>query len=98
MVLDNGSHFDAMIGSDPIADFLFQILSQFPAPGNTAAADAGGRLINDMYAGKGPRNRGTGFMGLRVTDQPRRRDGRRFVAGRRCDCGSRCRRAAVDAA
>ena len=28
VVLDNGSHFDAMIGSDPIADFLFQILSR----------------------------------------------------------------------
>lgn len=64
VVLDNGSHFDAMIGSDPIADFLFQILSQFSPPGNTAATQTlAAGWINDMYAGKGPEEPGYGIYG-----------------------------------
>lgn len=64
VVLENGSHFDAMIGSDPIADFLFQILSQFSPPGNTAATQTlAAGWINDMYAGKGPEDPGYGIYG-----------------------------------
>ena len=64
VVLQNGSHFDAMIGSDPIADFLFQILSQFSPPGNTAATQTLAiGWINDMYTGKGPEDPGYGIYG-----------------------------------
>lgn len=64
VVLENGSHFDAMIGGDPLADFLFQILSQFAPPGNTAATQTLAiGWINDMYAGKGPSDPGYGIYG-----------------------------------
>lgn len=64
VVLENGSHFDAMVGGDPLADFLFQILSQFSPPGNTAATQTLAiGWINDMYAGKGPSDPGYGIYG-----------------------------------
>ncbi len=64
VVLQNGSHFDAMLGSDPIADFVFQLLSSFSPPGNTAATyTLAIGWINDMYAGKGPDDPGYGLYG-----------------------------------
>lgn len=64
VMLQNGSHFDAMLGSNAVADLVFQLLSQFSPPGNTAASQTLAiGWINDLYAGKGPADPGYGIYG-----------------------------------
>ncbi|MGY4712330.1 lipocalin family protein [Mycolicibacterium sp. CBM1] len=55
VVLQNGSHVDSMIGSNPLIDFAAQLVTKRVPAGNTAATytlSAG--WINDMYAGATP--------------------------------------------
>ena len=62
--LPAGTHFDAMLGSDPVVDFTFQLLSEFSLPGDTAANyTLAIGWINDMYAGKGPTDPVYGLYG-----------------------------------
>ncbi|WP_052960203.1 hypothetical protein [Mycobacterium sp. EPa45] len=55
VVLVNGSHVDAMLGSNPVIDFFAQLVTKRSPPGNTAAVDTlSTGWINDFYAGAGP--------------------------------------------
>ncbi|EHB56296.1 hypothetical protein MycrhDRAFT_3490 [Mycolicibacterium rhodesiae JS60] len=55
VVLTNGSHVDAMLGSNPVIDFFAQLVTKRSPPGNTAAVDTlGAGWINDFYVGAGP--------------------------------------------
>ena len=55
VVLVNGSHVDAMLGSNPIIDFFAQLVTKRSPPGNTAAVDTlSAGWINDLYVGAGP--------------------------------------------
>ena len=51
----NGSHSDAMLGSNPVIDFFSQLITKRSPAGNTSAV---GTLstgwINDFYVGAGP--------------------------------------------
>lgn len=63
VTLARGSHADAVIGGDPILDFLAQLVTGFSPPGNTAAATTLAiGWINDLYRGLGPVD-GTGIYG-----------------------------------
>jgi hypothetical protein len=55
VVLTNGSHVDAMLGSNPLVDFFAQLVTKRSPPGNTAAVDTlSTGWINDFYVGAGP--------------------------------------------
>jgi hypothetical protein len=55
VVLTNGSHVDAMLGSNPLIDFFAQLVTKRSPPGNTAAVDTlSTGWINDFYVGAGP--------------------------------------------
>lgn len=55
VVLTNGSHVDAMLGSNPVIDFFAQLVTKRSPPGNTAAVDTlSTGWINDFYVGAGP--------------------------------------------
>lgn len=55
VVLVNGSHVDAMLGSNPLVDFFAQLVTQRSPSGNTAAGDTlSAGWINDLYVGAGP--------------------------------------------
>lgn len=61
--LANGSHVDALIGSNPIVDFVMQLVTRFSPRGNTAAVyTLANGWINDLYQGLGPTD-GTGIYG-----------------------------------
>jgi hypothetical protein len=63
-----------MLGTNPIVDFVLQLVTQFSPPGNTAAVyTLATGWINDMYAGAGPADPQFGIYG-----QP----GQRIVLGR----------------
>ncbi|HUO39336.1 MAG TPA: lipocalin [Mycobacterium sp.] len=64
VVLVNGSHVDAMLGRNPIADFLLQLITKRSPPGNTAAVyTLATGWINDMYVGTGPTEPEFGIYG-----------------------------------
>ena len=55
VVLVNGSHVDAMLGSNPVIDFFAQLVTKPSPKGNTSAVDTlSTGWINDMYVGAGP--------------------------------------------
>ncbi|MCX2934917.1 hypothetical protein ORI20_32145 [Mycobacterium sp. CVI_P3] len=55
VVLVNGSHVDAMLGSNPVIDFFAQLVTKRSPSGNTAAVDTlSTGWINDFYVGAGP--------------------------------------------
>jgi hypothetical protein len=55
VVLVNGSHVDAMLGSSPVIDFFAQLVTKPSPKGNTSAVDTlSTGWINDMYVGAGP--------------------------------------------
>ncbi len=56
VVLVNGSHVDAMLGSNPVIDFFAQLVTKRSPPGgNTSAVDTlSAGWINDLYVGAGP--------------------------------------------
>ena len=55
VVLVNGSHVDAMLGSNPIIDFFAQLVTKRSPAGNTSAVDTlSTGWINDFYVGAGP--------------------------------------------
>jgi acetyl esterase/lipase len=55
VVLVNGSHVDAMLGSNPVIDFSAQLVTKRSPPGNTSAVDTlSTGWINDFYVGAGP--------------------------------------------
>lgn len=61
--LARGSHADALLGGNPIIDFLAQLVTRFSPPGNTAATHTlSTGWINDMYQGLGPAD-GNGIYG-----------------------------------
>ncbi|MCH9669777.1 MAG: lipocalin family protein, partial [Actinomycetia bacterium] len=61
--LARGSHADALLGGNPLIDFLAQLVTKFSPPGNTAATHTlSTGWINDMYQGLGPVD-GNGIYG-----------------------------------
>ena len=55
-VLVNGSHVDAMLGSNPIVDFSAQLVTKRSPAGNTSAVDTlSTGWINDFYCRRRPR-------------------------------------------
>ena len=54
-VLVNGSHVDSMLGSNPIVDFVAELVTRFSPAGNTAAVyNLSTGWINDLFAGETP--------------------------------------------
>ncbi|QEN12713.1 hypothetical protein ACRDU6_08470 [Mycolicibacterium sp. ELW1] len=64
VVLVNGSHVDAMLGSNPLVDFFAQLVTKRSPSGNTSAVDTlSSGWINDFYAGAGPADPQYGIYG-----------------------------------
>ncbi|CAA0134485.1 Outer membrane lipoprotein Blc [Mycolicibacterium vanbaalenii] len=62
-ILAGGSHYDSLIGANPLIDFFGQLVTGFSPPGNTEAVyTLATGWINDMYLGLGPSD-GTGIYG-----------------------------------
>ncbi len=61
--LAGGSHYDSLIGANPLIDFFGQLVTGFSPPGNTEAVyTLATGWINDMYQGLGPTD-GNGIYG-----------------------------------
>ena len=65
VVVVGGSHVDSMLGSNPIVDFVAQLVTKFSPAGNTAAVyTLATGWINDFYTvGAGPADPQYGFYG-----------------------------------
>ncbi|MDZ4270507.1 MAG: lipocalin family protein, partial [Mycobacterium sp.] len=61
--LAGGSHYDSLIGANPLIDFFGQLVTGFSPPGNTEAVyTLATGWINDLYQGLGPTD-GNGIYG-----------------------------------
>ncbi len=62
--LVGGSHVDSMLGTNPLLDFVLQLVTGFSPRGNTQAAyTLSSGWINDMYVGAGPSDPQYGIYG-----------------------------------